>query len=209
MRTVLKEIRRRLLILHDVGLDYLTLGRASNTLSGGESQRINLASALGSSLVGSLYVLDEPTVGLHSRDTHGLIKVLEKLRDIGNTVMVVEHDPEVMRRGRLASSTWDLAPARTAGMWFFRDPYRDILGSPPVIDRRLTLAGRKEVTIPARRRTPQWANALELKGARRNNLCDINARFPLGVFCCVTGVSGSGKSTLVLETPLRRTPASS
>ncbi len=197
-RTLFKEIRRRLRILLNVGLDYLTLGRASNTLSGGESQRMNLASALGSSLVGSLYVLDEPTVGLHSRDTHNLIDVLERLRAIGNTVMVVEHDPEVMRR---ADYIIDLGPGAgtNGGNVVFHGPYPDILDDAMSLTGDY-LAGRREVPMPVQRRKPRWANALELRGARRNNLKNIDVRFPLGLLCCVTGVSGSGKSTLVLET---------
>ena len=197
-RILLKEIRRRLRILLNVGLKYLTLGRSSKTLSGGESQRINLASALGSSLVGSLYVLDEPTVGLHSRDTRNLVRVLERLRDTGNTVMVVEHDPEVMRS---ADYIVDLGPGAgtNGGNVIFNGPYRDILKHTVSLTGDY-LAGRKDVPVPETRREPDWSRAIELKGAWRNNLQNIDVRIPLGVFCCVTGVSGSGKSTLVFET---------
>ncbi len=195
---VLAEIRKRLRYLVEVGLDYLTLDRLSQTLSGGESQRINLATSLGSSLVGSLYVLDEPSIGLHPRDTDRLIRILEHLRDIGNTVLVVEHEAAMMRR---ADQIVDLGPGagRLGGEVVFQGTYDELLRD----TRSLTgayLAGRKSIPVPERRRPVDPDHALVLEGARQHNLKRLDVRFPLGVLCCVTGVSGSGKSTLVHDT---------
>ncbi|QXD17107.1 excinuclease ABC subunit UvrA [Rhodocaloribacter litoris] len=195
---VLEEIRKRLRYLVEVGLDYLTLDRLSQTLSGGESQRINLATSLGSSLVGSLYVLDEPSIGLHPRDTDRLIRILEHLRDIGNTVLVVEHEAAMMRR---ADQIVDLGPGagRLGGEVVFQGTYDELLRDA----RSLTgayLSGRKSIPVPERRRPVDPDYALVLEGARQHNLKRLDVRFPLGVLCCVTGVSGSGKSTLVHDT---------
>ncbi|HMB93837.1 MAG TPA: excinuclease ABC subunit UvrA, partial [Rhodothermales bacterium] len=195
---VLEEIRKRLRYLVDVGLDYLSLDRLSQTLSGGESQRINLATSLGSSLVGSLYVLDEPTIGLHPRDTDRLVKILEHLRDIGNTVIVVEHEPDVMRR---ADEIVDLGPGsgRLGGEVVFQGDYEAILDD----DDSLTgayLSGRKEIPVPETRRPVDEERMLVLHNARQHNLKRLDVTFPLDMIVCVTGVSGSGKSTLVHDT---------
>ena len=195
---VLEEIRKRLRYLVDVGLDYLSLDRLSQTLSGGESQRINLATSLGSSLVGSLYVLDEPTIGLHPRDTDRLVKILEHLRDIGNTVIVVEHEPDVMRR---ADEIVDLGPGsgRLGGEVVFQGSYEAILAD----DDSLTgayLSGRKEIPVPKTRRPVDEERMLVLHNARQHNLKRLDVTFPLDMIVCVTGVSGSGKSTLVHDT---------
>ena len=197
-RVILDEIRKRLHILVDVGLDYLTLGRLSRTLSGGESQRINLATSLGSSLVGSLYVLDEPTIGLHSRDTLRLVGVLEHLRDIGNTVIVVEHEAEVMRH---ADHIVDLGPGsgRNGGRVMFHGSYEAMLQDPASLTGAY-LSKRQHIPLPQARRTPDWRRAIVLENARLHNLKELSARFPLEVLVCVTGVSGSGKSTLVHDT---------
>ncbi len=191
----LETLRARLGYLDRVGLGYLTLSRQTRTLSGGEAQRINLATALGSALTETLYVLDEPTVGLHPRDTDRLITILESLRDLGNTVVVVEHDLEVIRA---ADRLLDIGPG--AGEWGGEILYE---GEPAGLEGRDTptaqhLDAYAEPPVPSRGRKPQgW---LTVRGARGNNLQNINARFPLGVFCCVTGVSGSGKTTLVRDT---------
>ena len=209
-RRILTEIRNRLQYLIDVGLGYLTLGRTSNSLSGGETQRINLATSLGSSLVGSLYILDEPSIGLHSRDTQRLIKVLKQLRDLGNTVIVVEHDEEIMR-----SADWliDIGPeaGRLGGEVVYQGPPPEATMS----GHSLTLRGeegkgKKSYTLdfllkgsPLGRKLKsvrRTSNSyIEVKGARANNLKGIDVRFPLGVMTCVTGVSGSGKSSLVRD----------
>ena len=187
------ELRHRLGYLLDVGLGYLTLNRMSNTLSGGESQRINLATSLGSSLVGSMYILDEPSIGLHSRDTERLIGVLKKLRDLGNTVIVVEHDEDIIR-----SADWlvDIGPGagRLGGEVVFSGPPSD-LGK---AQRSLTadyLLGRKSIPVPKERR--RWRDRISIRGAYANNLKHIDVDIPLGVLTVVTGVSGSGKSTLI------------
>jgi excinuclease ABC subunit A len=195
---LLEEIRKRLKYLVEVGLDYLTLDRLSQTLSGGESQRINLATSLGSSLVGSLYVLDEPSVGLHPRDTDRLIRILEHLRDIGNTVIVVEHEAEMMRR---ADQILDLGPGsgNRGGEVMFQGSYSEILTD----ERSLTgayLSGRKRIEIPETRRPVNPEDVIVVRNARQHNLKRIDATFPLGIVTCVTGVSGSGKSTLVYDT---------
>lgn len=196
-KRLLVEVKNRLHFLLDVGLGYLTLNRMSNTLSGGESQRINLATSLGSSLVGSLYILDEPSIGLHSRDSHQLIDVLKRLRDIGNTVVVVEHDEEIMRE---ADYIVDIGPeaGRKGGQVVFQGEVGDLLLS----DKGAALGsytfdyltGRERIPVPKRR---AWSNYIEILGARQNNLKGINVKFPLGVMTVVTGVSGSGKSSLV------------
>ncbi len=190
---ILTEITNRLEYLNQVGLRYLTLNRLSSTLSGGEAQRINLATSLGSSLVGSLYILDEPSIGLHPRDTAQLIGVLKKLQALGNTVLVVEHDEEMMRA---ADRIIDIGPlaGRLGGELVFEGSCDELVKS----DRSLTaayLTGREQIALPARRR--KWNNFIEISGARANNLKNITARFPLNILCVVTGVSGSGKSTLV------------
>ena len=193
---VLVEIRNRLSYLSDVGLGYLTLDRLSSTLSGGESQRINLATSLGSNLTGSLYILDEPSIGLHPRDTARLIKVLKQLRDLGNTVIVVEHEEEIMRA---ADRIIDIGPEAgyNGGNVVFN-------GTPKELEKAsgsLTadyLTGRKNIQTPKHVRG--WSNYIEIKGARENNLKGIDVRIPLGVMTCITGVSGSGKSSLVKGT---------
>ncbi|RVT98541.1 excinuclease ABC subunit UvrA [Mucilaginibacter limnophilus] len=192
-RRLLTEITNRLNFLNDVGLSYLTLNRLSNTLSGGESQRINLATSLGSSLVGSIYVLDEPSIGLHPRDTNRLIGVLKSLRDVGNTVLVVEHEEEVMKA---ADHIIDIGPeaGTHGGELIFTGTYTDIITD----DKSLTgkyLSGREEIAIPTQRR--KWNDHITIKGARENNLKHVTAKFPLGVLTVVTGVSGSGKTSLV------------
>jgi excinuclease ABC subunit A len=202
---VLQEARRRLGYLVEVGLDYLTLDRLASTLSGGESQRINLATSLGSSLVGSLYVLDEPTVGLHPRDNDRLISILEGLRDLGNTVLVVEHDPQMMRR---ADWLIDMGPGSGAlgGEIIAQGTYDDIVAD----ENSLTgayLTGRKSIPVPEKRRRVDPERAVEVVCAREHNLKRVDVNIPLDVVTVVTGVSGSGKSTLVhgtLYAALRR-----
>ena len=191
----IEEIVSRLQYIRDVGLSYLTLNRASNTLSGGESQRINLVTALGSSLVGSLYILDEPSIGLHPRDTERLIEVLKRLRDIGNTVVVVEHDEEIMRAADLLI---DIGPK--AGIYGGEVVFKGRIGDSiddKVMDRSLTfqyLTGRRGRYSRTKRR---WNYHISVEGAMEHNLKDIDVKFPLGVLTVVTGVSGSGKSSLV------------
>lgn len=197
-KRLLLEINNRIQFLLDVGLGYLTLNRLSNTLSGGESQRINLATSLGSSLVGSLYILDEPSIGLHSRDTHLLIKVLKQLRDLGNTVVVVEHDEEIMRA---ADYIIDIGPyaGRKGGEVVFHGKTADIsTATDEETEHSFTLKyllNKEFIDIPIYRR--KWNNYIEVLGARENNLKGINVKFPLNVMTVVTGVSGSGKSSLV------------
>jgi excinuclease ABC subunit A len=192
-KRLLMEITNRLLFLNDVGLSYLTLNRLSNTLSGGESQRINLATSLGSSLVGSIYVLDEPSIGLHPRDTQRLISVLKSLRDVGNTVLVVEHEEEIMKA---ADHIIDIGPeaGTHGGNLMFSGTYDEIVKDNNSLTGRY-LSGKEEIAIPATRR--KWNDFIEIKGARENNLKHVNAKFPLGVLTVVTGVSGSGKTSLV------------
>lgn len=190
----LQEIRQRLSYIVEVGLSYLTLDRASNTLSGGESQRINLVSSLGNNLVGSMYILDEPSIGLHSRDTDRLIKVLERLRDLGNTVIVVEHDEQIMRA---ADCLIDIGPlaGSDGGEIVFKGKIGDGASS---AERSLTmkyLSGEMKIPMPEKKR--QWKYAVEIVGALQNNLKDISVKFPLRCITAVTGVSGSGKSSLV------------
>ena len=192
---LLVEIRNRIKFLIDVGLDYLTLDRTSSTLSGGESQRIKLATSLGSSLVGSLYILDEPSIGLHSRDTDRLIGVLKALRDIGNSVVVVEHDEEIIRA---ADYLIDIGPE--AGSNGGRVIYQGDVAHLPSAPTSYTLQylnGQMQIAVPSFRR--KWRDYIEVKGAVENNLKGIDVKFPLGVMTVVTGVSGSGKSTLVKD----------
>ena len=193
-RRLLTEIKNRLHFLQEVGLSYLTLDRLSNSLSGGESQRINLATSLGSALVGSMYILDEPSIGLHSRDTDQLIHVLKELRDQGNTVIVVEHDEEIIR-----SADWliDVGPraGRYGGEITYQGPLFDLTKGDSYTARYLT--GRETIPVPQLARP--WSSYIEVRGAVQNNLKDINVKFPLGVMTVVTGVSGSGKSTLVRD----------
>ena len=189
------EIKSRLKYIQDVGLGYLTLNRTSNTLSGGESQRINLVTALGSSLVGSLYILDEPSIGLHPRDTERLINVLKRLRDIGNTVVVVEHDEEIMRAADLLI---DIGPK--AGIHGGEIVYQGVIGDyvdPVEHDRSLTLQYLEGERARYKRKIRSWDYSIKVEGAMEHNLKDINVTFPLGVLTVVTGVSGSGKSSLV------------
>jgi excinuclease ABC subunit A len=191
-KRLLKEISSRLEFLSKVGLDYLTLNRKSNTLSGGESQRINLATSLGSSLVGSMYILDEPSIGLHPKDTEKLIDVLKSLRDLGNTVIVVEHDEDIMKA---ADEIIDIGPeaGTFGGHVVATGNYEAILASDSLTAKYLN--GSMEIALPSTRRKTDYY--IDIIGARENNLKNIDARFPLGVFTAVTGVSGSGKSTLV------------
>ena len=195
---VLKEIHERLQFLMNVGLHYLTLDRPAPTLSGGEGQRIRLASQIGCGLVGVLYVLDEPSIGLHARDNRRLLDTLERLRDMGNTVIVVEHDAETMR-----TADWivDLGPgAGVNGGWVVAaGPPQAILADPNSLTGRY-LRGEAEVTSPNGQRRPTNGKWLTLVGARQNNLKDLTLKFPLGLFTCITGVSGSGKSSLVAQT---------
>jgi excinuclease ABC subunit A len=192
-KRLLIEIKTRLQFLTDVGLSYLTLNRLSSTLSGGESQRINLSTSLGSSLVGSLYILDEPSIGLHSKDTNLLIKVLRQLQELGNTVVVVEHDEEIIRA---ADYIIDIGP--DAGQWGGQVVYQgeiDKLDASVESHTVRYLTGKEKIEVPRQRR--KWNNYIEIKGARENNLKNIDVRFPLNVMTVVTGVSGSGKSSLV------------
>ena len=215
-RRLLTEIRSRLQFMMDVGLSYLTLNRLSNTLSGGESQRINLATSLGSSLVGSLYILDEPSIGLHSRDTHQLIHVLKELKDLGNTVVVVEHDEDIMRA---ADYIIDMGPdaGRLGGEVVWQGNYKDIKNEELRMKNENSSSHEQDkihssfnsshtlrfllhqdtIPVPSSRRP--WNNYIEVKGARENNLKGVDVKFPLNVMTVVTGVSGSGKSTLVRD----------
>tara|TARA_R110002096_G_scaffold122399_2_gene265216 strand:+ start:1871 stop:4669 length:2799 start_codon:yes stop_codon:yes gene_type:complete len=189
---LLKEINNRLSFLANVGLDYLTLNRKSNTLSGGESQRINLATSLGSSLVGSMYILDEPSIGLHPKDTERLILVLKSLRDLGNTVIVVEHDEDIMKA---ADNIIDIGPeaGTFGGHVVATGNYDAILASDSLTAQYLN--EKLKIEVPKKRRTSKYF--VDIKGARENNLKNIDVRFPLGMLTVVTGVSGSGKSTLI------------
>ncbi len=191
---LLIELRERLRFLNEVGLEYLTLDRLASTLSGGEAQRIQLATSLGSRLVGTLYVLDEPSIGLHSRDTHRLIKILQNLRDLGNTILVVEHDPDIMRA---ADHILDLGPGagENGGKVVGSGSYDEILKMPHSLTGRY-LADELHIQMPARRRQP-GSQKLSIAGARAHNLKGIDLEIPLGMLVAITGVSGSGKSSLL------------
>ena len=195
---ILKEIVERLTFLTNVGLSYLSLGRSSGTLSGGESQRIRLASQIGSGLTGVLYVLDEPSIGLHQRDNDRLISTLKRLRDLGNTVLVVEHDEEAILA---ADHVIDMGPGAGihGGEVIAEGEPEDIVANPKSLTGQY-LSGIEEIAIPDKRRKIQKTKTIKVKGASGNNLKNVSADFPLGVLTCVTGVSGGGKSTLVLET---------
>ncbi|MBQ4085465.1 MAG: excinuclease ABC subunit UvrA [Clostridia bacterium] len=197
---ILREIDSRLGFLNDVGLSYLTLSRAAATLSGGEAQRIRLATQIGSSLMGVLYILDEPSIGLHQRDNQKLLGTLRHLRDLGNTLVVVEHDEETMRA---ADHLVDIGPGagENGGRIIASGTVEDIINEPESITGAF-LSGRRKVAVPEKRRTPTgW---LKIRNARANNLKGIDVKFPLGVITCVTGVSGSGKSSLVNEILFKR-----
>ena len=195
-RLIVREIRERLAFLENVGIGDLSLGRSARSLSGGEAQRIRLATQIGSSLVGVMYVLDEPSIGLHQRDNAKLIATLDRLRDLGNTVIVVEHDEGTMRA---ADHIVDLGPGagEHGGHVIAEGPPPRVAKNPASLTGQY-LAGKRTIEVPTERREPR--GELVVRGARQHNLKDVDAAFPLGVFCCVTGVSGSGKSTLVNET---------
>ncbi|WP_086000814.1 excinuclease ABC subunit UvrA [Pedobacter sp. BAL39] len=192
-KRLLSEIVNRILYLNNVGLGYLTLNRLSNTLSGGESQRINLATSLGSSLVGSVYVLDEPSIGLHPRDTNKLIEVLISLRNVGNTVLVVEHEEEMMKA---ADHIIDIGPeaGTHGGNLVFSGTYEEIIKDKNSLTGKY-LSGEEKISVPKKRRN--WKDHIVIKGARENNLKNIDVKFPLGIFTVVSGVSGSGKTSLI------------
>jgi excinuclease ABC subunit A len=195
---ILKEIRDRLTFLLDVGLEYLTLARGSRTLSGGESQRIRLASQIGSGLTGVLYVLDEPSIGLHQRDNERLLGTLRRLRDLGNTVIVVEHDEDAILT---ADYVVDVGPGAGihGGEIVSKGTPQDILADPNSLTGKY-LTGEMSVPVPIKRRKPQKGRSLRIVGARGNNLKDVTVDIPLGLFTCITGVSGGGKSTLIIDT---------
>src|SRR5581483_9792544 len=192
---ILKEVRERLRFLVDVGLDYLTLGRSAESLSGGEAQRIRLATQIGSRLVGVLYILDEPSIGLHQRDNTRLLATLEQLRDLGNTVIVVEHDEETMRA---ANHIIDLGPGagKHGGEVIATGNVDEIMRNPASITGKF-LSGESKIAMPAQRRKAEPHKAIRIEGAREHNLRNLNVEIPLGVFVAITGVSGSGKSTLI------------
>ncbi|GAB4353396.1 MAG: excinuclease ABC subunit UvrA [Oricola sp.] len=198
---ILKEIRERLRFLNDVGLDYLTLSRNSGTLSGGESQRIRLASQIGSGLTGVLYVLDEPSIGLHQRDNARLLDTLRHLRDLGNTVIVVEHDEDAILT---ADHVVDIGPAAGihGGRVIASGTPAEVMANPASLTGQY-LSGEKSIPVPAERRKPKKKRAITVSGARGNNLKNVTAEIPLGLFTCVTGVSGGGKSTFLIETLYR------
>ncbi len=198
---ILKEIRERLNFLNDVGLDYLTLARASGTLSGGESQRIRLASQIGSGLTGVLYVLDEPSIGLHQRDNARLLETLDRLRDLGNSVIVVEHDEEAILT---ADHVVDMGPGAGVhgGEVVAQGTPEEVMANPESLTGQY-LTGFRQIASPKQRRKPTKGRRLTVKGARANNLKDITVDIPLGLFTAVTGVSGGGKSTFLIETLYR------
>ena len=200
-RRILREINERLGFLKNVGLEYLTLARASGTLSGGESQRIRLASQIGSGLTGVLYVLDEPSIGLHQRDNARLLQTLKRLRDIGNTVIVVEHDEDAIRN---ADHVIDIGPGAGihGGRVIAKGTPEQVMAAPESLTGQY-LSGFRQIAVPAVRRQGREGQAIVVKGAHANNLADITVAFPIGTFICVTGVSGGGKSTLVVETLYR------
>ncbi len=195
---ILKEIRARLKFLNNVGLDYLTLARASGTLSGGESQRIRLASQIGSGLTGVLYVLDEPSIGLHQRDNEKLLESLKGLRDMGNTVIVVEHDEEAIRT---ADHVIDMGPGAGihGGHIIAEGTPADIMANPKSLTGKY-LTGIEQIPIPPKRRKALHDRWVKVVGAKGNNLKNVTAQIPLGTLTCITGVSGGGKSTLIIET---------
>jgi len=195
---ILKEITDRLKFLNAVGLDYLTLGRGSGSLSGGESQRIRLASQIGSGLTGVLYVLDEPSIGLHQRDNARLLETLQELRDLGNTVIVVEHDEDAILTADYVVDMGPLAGINGGEVIVAGTPAKVMKSRKSITGQYLK--GVKEIAVPEVRRTPNFKDGITVKGARGNNLKNIDARFPAQVMTCVTGVSGSGKSTLTIET---------
>ncbi|MGX9962716.1 excinuclease ABC subunit UvrA [Roseomonas sp. F4] len=197
-RRILREIEERLQFLVDVGLDYLSLGRSSATLSGGESQRIRLASQIGSGLTGVLYVLDEPSIGLHQRDNERLLKTLRRLRDIGNTVLVVEHDEDAIRS---ADHLIDIGPAagKGGGRIIAQGTPAEVEADPNSVTGQY-LSGKRRIPMPETRRPTDPKRMVRVVGARGNNLKDVTAEIPLGTFCCIAGVSGGGKSTLIIET---------
>jgi len=197
-RRILREINERLGFLTNVGLEYLTLSRSSRTLSGGESQRIRLASQIGSGLTGVLYVLDEPSIGLHQRDNERLLATLERLRELGNTVIVVEHDEEAIRA---ADHVVDIGPGAGihGGRVVASGTPAEVMATPDSLTGQY-LTGFTQIPVPDHRRTPEAGHALTVRGARANNLDNVDVTFPLGTFTCITGVSGGGKSSLVVET---------
>ena len=194
-KEILKEIKGRLQFLIDVGLDYLSLSRATGTLSGGEAQRIRLATQIGSGLVGVAYIMDEPSIGLHQNDNEKLLKTLKHLRDLGNTLVVVEHDEDTMLA---ADYVVDIGPGagEHGGEVVAKGTAKEIMKNKNSITGKY-LSGKLRVPVPEKRRKP--TGYLKVKGAKENNLKNINVKIPLGVFTCVTGVSGSGKSSLVNE----------
>ncbi|TLZ42577.1 MAG: excinuclease ABC subunit UvrA [Gammaproteobacteria bacterium] len=202
---IVKGMVERLRFLSDVGLDYLTLDRSAETLSGGESQRIRLASQVGSGLTGVMYILDEPSIGLHQRDNRRLLATLKQLRDLGNTVIVVEHDEEAIRE---ADHVVDLGPGAGAhgGHLVAQGTPRDIAANPASVTGQY-LAGRRRIAVPGSRIRPDLARQIRIVGARGNNLAQVSTQIPLGLFTCVTGVSGSGKSTLIVDTLFGHTAA--
>src|SRR5690606_24973620 len=193
---VMKEIRARLGCLVNVGLDYLTLDRAAGTLSGGEAQRIRLATQIGSQLVGVLYILDEPSIGLHQRDNNKLLDALKGLRDLGNTVIVVEHDDDTIQA---ADFIVDIGPGagKHGGQGVAAGALEEVMAEARSVTAEY-VPGRQAIRVPAARRRSN-SKVLRMRGARENNLRNINVKIPLSMFVCVTGVSGSGKSTLVNE----------
>src|SRR5690606_29422248 len=195
---ILKEIQDRLRFLVDVGLNYLTLSRSAETLSGGEAQRIRLASQIGAGLVGVMYILDEPSIGLHQRDNDRLLGTLKHLRDIGNTVIVVEHDEDAIRS---ADHVIDIGPGAGVhgGRIVSQGTPGEIIADPASLTGRY-LSGLESIAVPAERRAPDAKKQLVLRGACGNNLKNVTLELPLGLMTCVTGVSGSGKSTLINNT---------
>ncbi len=195
---IVKEISKRLAFLNDVGLDYLSLDRSADTLSGGEAQRIRLASQIGSGLTGVMYVLDEPSIGLHQRDNARLLKTLRHLRDLGNTVIVVEHDEDAIRS---ADFVVDIGPGAGVhgGAIVAEGTPADIRANPESLTGQY-LSGKRRIEVPGLRHKPDPKRMLKIRGARGNNLKDVTLNLPIGLLTCITGVSGSGKSTLINDT---------